>query len=94
MEDWSVQLTGIQKPPLADASDMPGTTLGSRASPTARLILFVLHPNTMMESSYFHCHKKELSNTFSISQPTSGRAGVKISQFSSITLQMRILKRN
>ena len=34
---------------LAGASDGPGTTLGSQACGTARVMLVVLHPNTMIE---------------------------------------------
>lgn len=49
-EDWSVEFSEIQQPPVSRHPDVPSTTLGSRASGTARIILFVLHPNALMEA--------------------------------------------
>lgn len=50
---------------LADASDVPGTILGSQASGTACIVFFVLHPNPTKSPSFL-CHGKELRNMFSI----------------------------
>lgn len=52
-EDWRVEFSETLQSPVSRHPNVPGAAIGSRASGTARIILFVLRPNVLMEAFLF-----------------------------------------